>query len=219
MSEIVPFDVNGGVIHQREADGYFHATGMCKSAGKNWANYWRNDATQQFLEELSSDMRISISELIQTLKGGRPELQGTWVHPLVATNLAQWLSPKFAVAVTKLVTAWTEAHRRLGRPDIDEEDLLRQSAESMARAADRISQLKLAVISEREKATAAIQKKEEETDRALAAEDAIAILRRRLKQMSSASYRIMQEAEEEISSQTKNIFAQDQRDKLTLVQK
>jgi hypothetical protein len=46
-------------------------------------------------------MGIPITELVQSIRGGTPELQGTWVHPQVAIALAQWLSPEFAVKVTK----------------------------------------------------------------------------------------------------------------------
>jgi len=38
--------------------------------------------------------------------GGNPRLQGTWVHPQVAINLAQYLSPKFAVLVSQWVMDW-----------------------------------------------------------------------------------------------------------------
>jgi hypothetical protein len=51
-------------------------------------------------------MGFPISGLIVTLKGGRPEEQGTWVHPDVAIHLAQWCSPKFAVAVSRWVREW-----------------------------------------------------------------------------------------------------------------
>lgn len=51
-------------------------------------------------------MGIPISELIQTVKGGDPQQQGTWVHPDVAIHLGQWLSPKFAVLVTRWVREW-----------------------------------------------------------------------------------------------------------------
>ena len=48
-------------------------------------------------------MGIPISEqnqqLIQIVKGGTPENQGTWIHPYVSINLAQWCSPIFAAMV------------------------------------------------------------------------------------------------------------------------
>jgi len=97
---------DGGLIHIRSKDGYVNATAMCQAVGKNIADYGRLKSTDEFMKELSSDMGIPISELIQTFKGGRAENQGTWVHPDIAINLAQWLSPKFAVQVSRWVREW-----------------------------------------------------------------------------------------------------------------
>jgi hypothetical protein len=44
--------------------------------------------------------------LVQIKKGGVKNEQGTWVHPQVAIHLAQWLSPTFAVKVSKWVFNW-----------------------------------------------------------------------------------------------------------------
>lgn len=103
---LIPHIHEGDVICQRITDGYINATAMCKAAGKLFADYARLKSTSDFLEELSTDMGITISKLIQQLKGGVPALQGTWVHPDVAIHLAQWLSPKFAVQVSRWVREW-----------------------------------------------------------------------------------------------------------------
>ena len=105
---LITHKLDGELISQRPKDGYINATALCKVAGKLYGDYSRLGTTKNFLKELSSDMGIPISALIQSLKGGgKPELQGTWVHPQVAINLAQWLSPKFAVQVSKWVFEWT----------------------------------------------------------------------------------------------------------------
>ena len=62
--------------------------------------------TKAFITELSSALQIPQDGLVQSVVGGVPHLQGTWVHPQVAINLAQWLSPKFAVLVSKWVFEW-----------------------------------------------------------------------------------------------------------------
>ena len=79
---------------------------MCKAANKLFADYTRQGSVSAFLNELCSDMGIHITEVIQSVRGGPPALQGTWVHPQVAVHLAQWLSPKFAVLVSKWVFEW-----------------------------------------------------------------------------------------------------------------
>lgn len=35
--------------------------------------------------------------VVQVVRGGWPELQGTWIHPRLAVDLARWVSPEFAV--------------------------------------------------------------------------------------------------------------------------
>lgn len=103
---LIPHEIEGRVINQRASDGFINATAMCNSVGKRIGHYFENKTTAEFLEELSSDVGIPTSELIQTFKGGNPQNQGTWVHPDVAINLAQWLSPKFAVQVSRWVREW-----------------------------------------------------------------------------------------------------------------
>jgi hypothetical protein len=94
------------IIEQRAIDGYINATAMCKAGDKKIAKYFENDSTKAFLQALSSDVRIPTSELVQIIKGGEPHLQGSWVHPQVAINLAQWVSSTFAVQVSKWVVEW-----------------------------------------------------------------------------------------------------------------
>ncbi len=102
--DLIPHAVNGSIIDQRAKDGYINATALCKAAGKEWAHYASNKNTKEFLDELATDLGITISVLVQSSKGG--VIQGTWVHPQVSIHLAQWLSAKFAVQVTKWVNEW-----------------------------------------------------------------------------------------------------------------
>jgi len=79
---------------------------MCKACGKLFADYHRLNTTQSFLEALSADMGIHISGIIQIVKGGFSESQGTWGHPKVSIHLAQWLSPEFSVQVVNWIFEW-----------------------------------------------------------------------------------------------------------------
>lgn len=104
--DLIPHEYQGQIVRLRSRDGYVNATAMCKAAGKAIADYNRLETTKDFLAELSSEVGIPMAELIQSVSGGNPALQGTWVHPQVAINLAQWLSAKFAVRVTQWVYDW-----------------------------------------------------------------------------------------------------------------
>jgi hypothetical protein len=61
---------------------------MCKAANRQWGHYRENLATRAFLVELSAVIGIPITGLIESVQGGRPAMQGTWVHPQVAIHLA-----------------------------------------------------------------------------------------------------------------------------------
>ncbi|WP_140919734.1 KilA-N domain-containing protein [Limnobaculum xujianqingii] len=103
---LIPHEIEGEIIHLRAKDGYINATAMCQLANKSFHDYSRLKVTGEFLTELSNETGIPVSELIQTFKGGRVENQGTWIHPQVGINLAQWLSPKFAVRVSGWIYEW-----------------------------------------------------------------------------------------------------------------
>ncbi len=111
---LIPHKIDGEIVTQRQKDGYVNATAMCKVAGKLFADYSRLKSTEAFLSKLAADMGIPISEIIQALKGGPPAFQGTWVHPQVAIHLAQWLSQKFAVQVSKWVYDWMTGNKQPG---------------------------------------------------------------------------------------------------------
>ena len=94
----------------RPADGYINATKLCNQCNKLIGHYLENETTKAFLGALSADIGIPITGkggLIQIRRGGNDKsAQGTYVHPQVAINLAQWLSPEFAVLISKWVFEW-----------------------------------------------------------------------------------------------------------------
>ena len=112
-----PLD-DGDVVHQRPQDGYVNATELCHRAGKLFGHYNETAQTKAFLEELSLDIGIPISNLVQVVRGrGDRVEQGTWVHPRVAINLGQWLSPSFAVKVSEWVFDWMEGRLKGYMPE------------------------------------------------------------------------------------------------------
>jgi len=82
MQALIPRMIEGEVVRQRVRDGCINATAMCKAAGKLWGHYHENETSKAFLMELEADIGIPISELVQSVKGGFPDMQGTWVPSL-----------------------------------------------------------------------------------------------------------------------------------------
>lgn len=78
--------------------GYVNATAMCKGAGKKLNDWSRLKRSKAYLEALSSETGIPVSQLIITIDiDGQSGLQGSWAHPEVAISIAAWISPKFEV--------------------------------------------------------------------------------------------------------------------------
>jgi hypothetical protein len=87
---------NGTPISRRTTDGYVNATAMCRANEKRWSKYRETERAYEYLEALSSEVRIPVYGLIQAQAGGASGGE-TWVHPQVAVDLARWISAPFAV--------------------------------------------------------------------------------------------------------------------------
>jgi hypothetical protein len=92
---IVLHDYNGFAISQDE-DRYVSLTDMAKAAGKQVGHYLRLDSTNEYLEALSTEIQIGRSSLVKAFKGGSGK-QGTWAHPEVAIDFAQWCNVSFRI--------------------------------------------------------------------------------------------------------------------------
>ena len=93
--------MNNIEVTTRQEDGYFNLTALCKAGNKLFADYQKSKQTQDYLQALSTNMRIPILELLDSKVGGSHT--GTYVHRKVAYHLAQWISPQFAVQVSNVL--------------------------------------------------------------------------------------------------------------------
>ena len=88
-------------------DGYIFATWLCKAVGKQVNSWLRLKETKEFIKTLekkykNAETSILVSALIEVYKGGNNKYnQGTWIHPDLGLNLAQWCSPSFSLQVSK----------------------------------------------------------------------------------------------------------------------
>lgn len=146
-SQIVPFvrSVNGISIEQRRTDGFINATAMAVAHGKKIDAWFRTAETldlfiyQACLDCLNvnhSDLsdscpsRLSATKYAKlfpgliTVKRGSPSNGGgTWIHPDLAVQCAQWCNTPFALQVSRWVREWfTTAHNPLSEYiDVDQE--------------------------------------------------------------------------------------------------
>lgn len=152
--ELIPREIDGFVIHQRAKDGYVNATAMCKAAGKLIGHWSQNNDTKKVLASLSPVIGIPITGdsangergLVIIRQGGRPDEQGTWVHPTVALHLAQWCSSDFYAAVlTWTISEWASGNKHAAAPAFQIPTTLAGALRLAADTSEANEQLKLEV--------------------------------------------------------------------------
>lgn len=99
---------NQATIEQRVADGYINLNQMARAAGKRVDNWTRLQQTTSLLREFAADPQYSGVEPILTVEGRKG---GTWAHPDIAIQFAQWCSPAFALQVSRWVREWMTTGR------------------------------------------------------------------------------------------------------------
>lgn len=108
IMEKIIHDWNNTTIIQLKADtvfskhlvkaGHVNATQMCVSCGKKFNDYARLESTKAYWEGLAAETGFPVSVLVVSIKGGNDkDAQGTWVHPEIAIDLAQWVSVDFRI--------------------------------------------------------------------------------------------------------------------------
>lgn len=96
MIAIIKHQFQDHSIEQRSKDGYVNLTQMCAADNKQISDYLRLDSTNEYLTALSAITGIPrLREgkglgLVEVQKGGNQA--GTWAHPEVAIDCAQWVN-------------------------------------------------------------------------------------------------------------------------------
>lgn len=94
-------------------DGYIHATALCK-ASKKRVNHWLSlSETKKLVKKVEEKLRNNEAtipasqnekQLIEVYKGNTSKYsQGTWIHPDLGINLAQWCCPSFSLQVSQWI--------------------------------------------------------------------------------------------------------------------
>jgi hypothetical protein len=89
--------LNNVDIISRPEDYYINATQLCKAGDKLFNNWYVLESTKNLIDELVNDTKILISKLIYNVE------QHIWIHPDLAISLAQWISIKFGLEITKWI--------------------------------------------------------------------------------------------------------------------
>jgi phage antirepressor YoqD-like protein len=84
---------NGKTFNQRESDGYVNVGQLCATHDKQFQDWRRTQQSKAYRQALSDSTGITLLDLVVTSQGN----EGSWAHPLVAIEVARWISPAFGV--------------------------------------------------------------------------------------------------------------------------
>ena len=115
--------VNGIEVQQRERDGFVNGTTMCVAHSKEISEWFRRRETIELITALAVDLGLEINpgisqdsnaakvsaaypDLVLSKRGSPESGGGTWLHPDLAIQLAQWCNTTFAIQVSRWVRDW-----------------------------------------------------------------------------------------------------------------
>lgn len=101
--KIINHEANGLQVSQRIKDGYINLTQMAKAYGKRVADWKENEENIALLALFRKDPIYKGFEPLISLRGRNG---GTWGHPDIAIQFAQWLDRGFALQVSRWVREW-----------------------------------------------------------------------------------------------------------------
>lgn len=110
--QIMKRELAGHAIRQNHKTLMFSANDMASLfQSKNLSDWVNGKATKEFISTIK--LREGIEDNDVLFKSGikRGENSGTWIHPLLAVDLAMWLSPEFKYDVL----VWVQDHLCINR--------------------------------------------------------------------------------------------------------
>ncbi len=128
MGELLNFRraVNGVRVEQRTDNGFINGTAMCTAHSKDISDWLKTEDTWDLVIALADDIglfpksrksgnsnytRVSgaFPDLVRAKRGSPENGGGTWLHPDLAMQLAQWCNKRFAIQVSRWIREWLTA--------------------------------------------------------------------------------------------------------------
>lgn len=129
--------VNGIFVDQRVDDGFINGTAMCVAHNKDISDWLKNDDTWELVVALAMDLgiqpknhkngnsvytRVSATypSLVVVKRGSPNAGGGSWLHPDLAIQLAQWCNKPFAIQVSRWIREWLTTGTTPVQADLDQ---------------------------------------------------------------------------------------------------
>nr|URM61874.1 KilA-N domain-containing protein [Mimivirus sp.] len=135
-------------------DGYINVTKLCSEAKtkngkrKEFKQWKRTSDADEFIEEISSEVGVTTSELLKIVTTGSKhltEIRGTYAHPYLVPHIASWASKKFGIRVSKIVNEYLakemfEKHQNLIKRKDDKIDRLSKKIDKQTKTMQKQSE-------------------------------------------------------------------------------
>ncbi|QRI42860.1 N1R/p28-like protein [Cheloniid poxvirus 1] len=132
LSYIVTRDINEQFCYARYYDfdvivlkdnGFINATKLCELGKKDFKNWLCLDGSKELIEKIkehnnyyyrtnltSKNMLCVILEIKNTHKYHKHDVSGSYIHPDLVPHIVTWISPSFAVRVSKITNYHISGH-------------------------------------------------------------------------------------------------------------
>jgi hypothetical protein len=124
------------VLMMRE-NGFINVTKLCKDGGKAFIHWRETKTSKRFVNEVSSSIGILRDDILITITGGnQPLTRGTYAHPDLVPHIASWVSPSFAIKVSRIVNEYLvrEEKERISRLEIQKNVLEGEKSDLIKKA-------------------------------------------------------------------------------------
>lgn len=143
MGDLLSFQrsVNGVSVEQRIDDGFINGTAMAVAHGKKIDSWFRTQDTLDLFSDLSVELGLGVKcsdlsnldvqslsakkyaqifpDLIKTKRGSPKTGGGSWLHPDLAIQEAQWCNKRFAIQVSRWVREWLTTGQNPVQTNVD----------------------------------------------------------------------------------------------------
>jgi hypothetical protein len=116
--------------------GYINATKLCADGGKLLKNWSANKNSQELIIECLESHGLGSQPVTMSVSGGQnTTIRGTYAHPDLIPHIASWVSPKFAIKVSKIVNDFLirEREEEIRRLTGEKSELVKMLEESEKR--------------------------------------------------------------------------------------
>ncbi|KAI5526460.1 hypothetical protein TVAGG3_0279680 [Trichomonas vaginalis G3] len=119
---------NGIEVLRRDKDGYINVTNMCQQFRKDFRKLLENKSWEEYYKafcEEYTNRRNSAGCFLYKIHAGIPDeikqVRGTYVDPRLINYIAMWASPKYCIAVGKIMDSIDKkVHEKLDEEELED---------------------------------------------------------------------------------------------------